>query len=256
MADAPDELPVQAPPGSPEAAELACPECGVTRTKAGNPFTVISLAGHRATLHGFRNPDAKKRKPAGKKPATRERARREPAEPRDAKDRPPTRAELDRMTAALASATRKAGAMAFGFGVQVGGLYVWENAEGFARPAVGIASRNAKLARYFAKAEDVMDYVPLGSFLAGAAIAVSVDFGRGNPNSLLARELGVTRVVAEGERIAQDMQAWDREVAEEAGESVPTGGAVEGNGYGLPAPEILGGSPGPRPADVETGGAL
>lgn len=146
-------------------------------------------------------------------------------------------AEVREVRDALADAVTKAGALMLPV-VPIPGAYCVQTGEDFADAVARLAAKNPKLLKQLRSSSSVMDYVAIGSWLAGLGIAVGVQFGKVPANSGAADVFGITDIAEE---------FYPEETRGDGAEpEPPTGG-------GLPVPSILERSPG-TPADVMAAG--
>ncbi len=227
-----DEFPV--PPDAASSPDergdgLGCPDCDFT-TKGKIPAAELGL--HRWRVHGVKGSG----KTAGKRRKRKGHEPREKAEPRQ----PGPTAILRSVQKSLEDSAVKLGALTYPV-MPIPSLYLTETAGDFAETVTNLASRNPKLLARLQGTSDAMDYLALGTWVAGLAVAVGVQVGRipvgssDGPNPLVAA-WGIDKMYAQA---VVDFGAEDQ--GERGGTG--SGGAVDlGNGEGSPSPAMV---PGP-----------
>lgn len=99
----------------------------------------------------------------------------------------------------------------FGFAtlaMPVTGVYATENSDKAIAALINIAKRRPAVYRALTKVADGVDGVAIGRYVLGCLVAVQVDLGRIDADSVPARALGVTAVV-EMIQGAQPEQGWE-----------------------------------------------
>ena len=221
MAD--DTLPLQSDgdDGGAPVEGFACPECGKVVS------TRLALGGHRYGKHGVRGTSETQRKRREQKEGTRARG---------STSRGTSQAQVIReVRASLADSARKLGALAYPV-APIPALYLRETGDDMADVVSRMASRNPRMLRWLQGSSDAMDYLALGTWVAGLAVAVGVQVGRvpiafDTPDGKMANPVvsvfGIDRLYAEA---AADFGGDDGAAGngQAVGERSPAATVVEG----------------------------
>lgn len=145
--------------------------------------------------------------------------------------------EVQEVREALNDAITKAGGLMFPV-LPVTGGYCLTTGDQFGDAIARLAAKNPKLLASLSKSSSIMDYIAIGSWLAGLGVALGVEFGKIPHNSGAADVFGVTDVI---ETLGIEIEETDGSEPQP-----PTGGGISG-------PSVLGRSPG-TPADIMAAG--
>ncbi len=151
-----------------DGAVRTCPECGRV---FHDPMAAAKLGLHRRRVHGV----------AGDSKTTRKRRRRATAvstkSSTPAPRVPSTSRAVRDVRDSLQDAATKLGALAYPV-APIPALYLRDTSEQMAETVSRMAARNPKLLRWLQGSSDAMDYLALGTWIAGFAVAVGVQVGR------------------------------------------------------------------------------
>lgn len=140
-------------------------------------------------------------------------------------------AEVQEVRQALADAVSKAGGLMMPV-VPIPGAYCLKTSEDFADAVARLAAKNPKLLKSLSSSSSAMDYIVIGSWLAGLGVAVGVQFQRMPYNGAAADVFGIKEIVEELGFETEDADDAEPEPADRGGVSPAS---ILGASTGTPA---------------------